>query len=260
MTDAKLLASRRGVVLGVSGTNSVGFQIARTFRNLGAEVAVTYRPSRREECAPLCEAEGFEHVGVDFDDDASIAAAFAAIGARWERLDFLVHTIVHVPAGVLDRPLLAVTRREFSAAADASVYSLIAACRAAAPLLERSSSPRVLALTSSGSSRTMPGYHLAGITKAALDAAIRYIAAELGPKGVLANAVSFSLLPTDGAAREIGSQRVTAARAYAAKRSVTRRPLEVDHVTGAVAFLASALCENVTGEVLTVDGGLSLAW
>jgi enoyl-[acyl-carrier protein] reductase I len=254
----RILEGRRGLVLGMSSANSVGYQCATAFAALGAEVAVAYRPSRRETCAPLAEAAGCAlHFGVDADDEDSLAAAFQALQSAWGRLDFLVHTLVHVPEGLLAHPLVDVTRQEFNAVMDIGVHSLVVACRHAMPLFESSASPRVVALTSASDQLMTPHYHAVGIAKAALVATVRYLAYELGPRGVLCNAVSFSILPTDGANRAVGAENALATHAAVAKRAPTRKPLEFAHVAGAIAFLASSLCENTTGEVVTVDGGFS---
>lgn len=253
-----ILAQRCGLVLGMSGRNSLGYHCATTLRSFGAEVAVTYRPARRDTCAPLAEEAGCAlHFGVDADDEASLAAAVQALDAAWGRLDFLIHTLVHVPAGVLARPLVELSRHDFHAVMDSGVHSLIMACRHAAPLLERSPSPRVVALTSASDQLMTPNYHAVGIAKAALVAAVRYLAYELGPRGILCNAVSFSLLPTDGAMRAVGAETARATHAALARRAPTRRALEFAHVTNTIAFLVSALCENMTGEVMTVDGGFA---
>lgn len=253
-----LLASCRGLVLGVSGENSMGYQCARALVAQGAEVAATYRPARQEASAALLEAAGVKHhFAVDVRDEASLRSAMEQIGAAWGRLDFLVHAIVHVPDGVLARPLLSLTREEFHDVIDVTAYSLIAACRHAEPWLLRSSHPRVVALTSAAGQRMTPNHHAVGISKAALSAALLYLGAEMGARGVLCNGVAFSLIDTDGARRAVGATVAASTRAYLHKRAPTRRAVEFGHVTQAVAFFASPLCENVTGEVLMVDGGFS---
>src|SRR5690606_25197280 len=125
----------------------------------------------------------------------------------WDgRLDFVVHTIAHAPAGVLARPLLALEQHHFGAALDASVFSLVAAARHASPRLERSPSGRIVTLTSASARLMTPNYHLMGIAKGALDATVLYLAQELGPRRIACNAVSFSLIPTDGALRVVGAE------------------------------------------------------
>ncbi len=251
-----LLTGCRGLIAGVSGRNSLGYALVTGLSALGAEVAVTYRTERRETCAPLLEAAGVtQHAVLEADDEASIEAALQKIGATLGRLDFLIHTLVHVPDGLLGKPLSQVSREELHAVLDPSAYSLIALCRRATPWLARSAHPRVVTLTSSSAARFTPNYHVAGIAKAALGGALLYLAGELGQQGILCNAVSFSVIDTDGARRAVGQNNTVGTSSYVAKRALTRRPLEPQHVANAVAFFASPLCQNITGETLTVDGG-----
>jgi enoyl-[acyl-carrier protein] reductase I len=143
---------------------------------------------------------------------------------------------------------------------DVGVRSLLALARYARPWLLRSGSPRIVAMLSGGADFAMPSYHLVGLVKAALAAAVRYLAAELGPDKILCNAVNFSMLETDAARRLIGPERTQQTRQHLAKRSMTRAPLEYADVTSAIAFLASPLCRNLTGEALVVDGGFSKSY
>jgi enoyl-[acyl-carrier protein] reductase I len=255
-----LLAGRRGVVLGVSGANSLGYAIARTLRELGAEVAVTCRPARLPGVTDLCAAIGATAYPVELADEASLAAAFAALGDGGAALDFLVHGLVDVPAGVLGRSLLEVTRAELEHVVSVAAWSLIAACRHAHPLLARSAAGRVVALTSSCSHRMTPNYHVAGIAKAALESAVLYLAMQLGPDGILVNAVSASLIATDGAVRAVGARNAQATRQVQARRSATGRATEPADVARCVGYLCSPLAANVTGEVLTVDGGFARSY
>lgn len=254
-----LLRGRRGLVLGVSSENSVGFQLARHFQTLGAEVAVSVRPSRSELLARLSRL-GLFGVELDALDEGSIERAIQGVGQRFQRLDFVVHTLVHVPEGTLGRPLQQLSARELGDAMEVGVRSLLVATRHAQPWLERSDSPRIVTLLSGGADFAMPAYHVVGMVKAALGAAVRYLAAELGPAGILCNAVNFSILETDAALREIGRERTEQTRQHLSKRSMTRRALTFADVANAVAFLASPLCSNLTGEALTVDGGFSRSY
>jgi len=256
---APLLAGRRGLVLGVASHNSVGFQIARQLQALGAEVAVSLRPSRSQLLPQLGEL-GLLAVELDACDETSVERAVARVAERFERLDFLVHTLVHVPEGALSRPLLELSAREFAEVMEVGVRSLLVAVRHCLPLLTRSEAARVVTLLSGGADFAMPNYHAVGMAKAALAAATRYLAAELGPSGVLCNAVNFSILESDAAKRVIGEERALQTRAHVSKRSMTRVPLEYADVTRAVAFLCSPLCSNLTGEALTVDGGFSKSY
>jgi enoyl-[acyl-carrier protein] reductase I len=254
-----LLAGRRGVVLGVSGANSIGYQVARTLRELGASVAVTCRPRRLAAVAPLAAELDAAAYPVDVTDEPSLAAAFEALGQSGP-LDFVVHSVVDIPEGVLARSMLDVSRADFAHVMTVSAWSLIAACRHSRPLLARSTAPRVVALTSACSHRMTPHYHVAGIAKAALESAVLYLAMQLGRDGILVNAVSASLLATDGAVRAIGEANASATRAVQARRSATGRAIEPADVASCVAYLCSPLARNLTGEILTVDGGFSRAY
>lgn len=256
----EFLAGRRGVVLGVSGANSIGYHVARTLRALGATVAVTCRPARLARVAPLAEALGGGAYPVDIADEPSLAAVFASLARADTPLDFVVHGLVDIPEGLLAHSLLDVSRADFEHVMAVSAWSLVAACRYARPLLARSNAPRVVALTSACSHRMTPNYHVAGIAKAALESTVLYLAMQLGRDGVLVNAVGTSLLATDGAVRAIGEHNANATRAIQAKRSATGRAIEQDDVAGCVSFLCSPLARNLTGEVVTVDGGFSRAY
>lgn len=256
----ELLAGRRGVVLGVSSANSIGYRIARTLRELGAEVAVTCRPARLSAIAPLAAELGAELHPVEASDDASLAAAFDALGRDDRPLDFLVHTLIHIPDHLLGRALLDVSRADFEHVMTIAAWSLIAACRHARPLLVRSTAPRVVTLTSACSHRMTANYHVAGIAKAALESAVRYLAMQLGRNGVLVNAVGASLVATDGALRAIGKDNAAATRMVQARRSATGRAIEIDDIARCVGFFCSPLASNITGELLTVDGGFAHAY
>lgn len=256
---APLLAGKRGLVLGVSSRDSVGYRVAQALRAHGAEVAVSLRPRHAPLLTELTES-GYLALELDALDEPSIERAVASVAQRFERIDFVVHALVHVPEGALARPVTELTARELSEAMDVGVRSLLAVVRYARPFLELSSSPRVVTLLSAGADFAMPNYHVVGIVKAALAAAVRYLAAELGPAKILCNAVNFSILETDAARRVIGAERTQQTRQHLAKRSMTQAPLDYADVANAVAFLSSPLCSNLTGEALVVDGGFSRSY
>ena len=255
-----LLEGRAGLILGLSGPNGMGYQSARFLRAQGARLALTHRPERREVVRPLLQELGAIGLELDARNDLSVEQAINAAGERFGKIDFLVHTLVHVPDGALSRPVVELSHDEIADAMTVGVRSLLSACRYALPWLERSDAPRVVTLLSAGAEFALPHYHLAGLVKGALLSTLRYLAAELGPRGVLCNAVNFSILETDAADRVIGAERVRESRRHIAKRSMTRRALEFEDVTRAIAFFASPWCQNVTAEVLNVDGGFSSSY
>lgn len=256
-----LLAGARGVVIGVSSERSIGYACAHAARALGAEVAITYRPARLRDGARLAEQLGAKvHAPLEADDDATIDEAFAALDQAFGRLDFMVHTLMHVPSELLERPLTQLSRDDFARVLDIGVCSLLRLSHHARPLLARSPAPRIVTLSSPCSRRATPHYHVAGIAKAALESALLYLAQELGPAGILCNAVSPALLATDGALRVVGADAAAATRAHLGKRAPTRRPIELEDVADCVAWLCSPLARQVTGEVITVDGGYSRSY
>ena len=258
---AGLLAGRVGLVIGFSGARSLAFACARALVDHGARVGVTCRPGREPEVAGAVEAAGAELcLPLDPADDPSIQAAVARAVARWERLDFVVHTLMEVPPGALERPLVELGRDEFLRVLDTGTYSLIRICRHALPALAKSSAPRVVSFSSGPSRRPSPSYHVAGICKAALESAVRYLAHELGPQGVLCNAVSPSLVATTGAERAVGSDAVTKTLAHLGRKSPTGRATEPADAAQWVAWLCSPLAAQVTGEVFTIDGGYAASY
>lgn len=259
MSERGLLSGRRGLVLGVSTQNGVGFQIASYLQGLGAEVAVSLRP-QRGAFFPELARRGLSPVELDALDEESVQRGVARVGRDFGRLDFLVHALVHAPEQALSRPVTELSARDFADVMEVSVRSLLCAARYARPFLAASDAPRVVTLLSGGADFAMPAYHAVGIAKAALSAAVRYLGAELGPERVLCNAVNFSILESDAARRVIGEERTQQTRAHLQKRSMTRAPLTYDDVARAVAFLASPLCSNLTGEALNVDAGFSRSY
>jgi enoyl-[acyl-carrier protein] reductase I len=256
--SAGLLAGLSGVVAGVSSEDSLGFAAARTLVRLGARIAITSRPARAARRARLAAQAGATvDVDLEASDDASIEAAVRRSSEALGGLDFVLHTLMHVPEPILARPLTSLGRDDLHAVIDAGVHSFVALAGAAAPWLERSASPRVVTITSVSGHRMTPGYHAAGIAKAALDGAVVYLAQELGPKGICVNAVSPPFVSTEGARRVVGDAVAAATVAHQAKRSPLRRATSSDEVADVIGFLVSPLARGVTGQTLVVDGGSS---
>ena len=260
MKPSGILSGQRGIVLGVSTENGAGYACAAAAVEQGATVAITHRPGRESVAHPLAARLGAKALALEATDEASVERAFDVAAKELGGLDFLVHTLVRVPEGVLSRPATALTAAEFHETMEIGVRSLLVACRFARPHLERSAAPRVVVLSSGGGASAMPNYHAVGIAKAALEAATRYLALELGPSGILCNVVSFSLVETDAALRVVGAGAAEATRRHLAKRALTRASTTLGDVGQAAAYFASPLLRNVTAETFTVDGGFSQAY
>jgi enoyl-[acyl-carrier protein] reductase I len=247
-----LMAGRRGLVMGVANDHSIAWGIASTLRRHGAEMAFTYQGeafARRVQ--PLAESVGSSLVlPCDVEDDASLEAVFAALRERWGRLDFVVHAIAYSDKEELKGRYVDTSRANFLRTLNISCYSFTDVARRAAPLMERGGA--LLTLTYIGSTQVMPNYNVMGVAKAALEASVRYLAADLGPAGIRVNAVSAGPMRTL-AGSAIGSARYV----YRMSRdnSPLKRNIQLDDVGGAGLYLLSDLSAGVTGEVHHVDAG-----
>jgi enoyl-[acyl-carrier protein] reductase I len=252
MTDLK---GQTAVVFGLANKRSIAWAIAQKLSEAGARMAICYQNERlRAEAEALAgelpDAAVFE---CDVTSDAAIDGVFAKLKERYGKLDIVVHSVAFAPAAELQNDFLLTTREGFRMAHDISVYSLIAVSRAAAPLMTGGGS--ILTMTYYGAEKVVPRYNVMGVAKAALEATVRYLAADLGPKGIRVNAISAGPIKTL-AARGIGGLgdmlKVHAARAP------LKRNVETAEVGNAALFLASSLASGVTGEVMYVDCGYNV--
>jgi enoyl-[acyl-carrier protein] reductase I len=250
-----LMAGRRGVVLGVANNRSIAWGIAESLRREGAEMALTYAGEAVEKrVRPLAEALGCTQVlPCDVTDPAQVAAAMRQAGEAFGGLDFVVHSVAYAEKEDLKNPLLMTSRENFLLALDVSAYSLIGVCREAAPFLKPGAA--VLALTFYGADKVMPNYNVMGVAKAALEAAVRYLAQDLGPKEVRINALSAGPIKTL-AASGIGDFRDI--QRTAAERAPLRRNVDIQEVGDSAVYLLSPLSRGVTGEIHYVDAGYNI--
>jgi enoyl-[acyl-carrier protein] reductase I len=251
MTD---LTGKHGLIVGVANKRSIAWAIAQAASAAGARLAVTYQGERLEENVRDLSSSLANPVilPLDVGDDAQIAAAFAAVDAEFGGLDFLVHGAAFARKEELTAPFVETTREGFRLALDISAYSLIALSRGAAPLMERRGGGSVLTLTYLGSDRVFPNYNVMGVAKAALEANVRYLAADLGPKNIRVNAISAGPIKTLAAAGITGFSSIL--QVYR-DRAPLRRTVETAEVADAAMLLISPAGRAITGEVLMVDGG-----
>ncbi|MBO0711515.1 MAG: enoyl-ACP reductase FabI [Acetobacteraceae bacterium] len=250
-----LMAGKRGLVMGVANDRSIAWGIAAACAAQGAELAFTYQgEALGRRVRPLAKSAGSDIVlPCDVADEASIDAAFAAIARHWQRLDFLVHAIGFADKQYLRGRYLDTPRAAFLQALDISCYSFTAVCQRAVPMMTAGGS--LLTMTYLGAERWMPHYNVMGVAKAALEASVRYLAADLGDKTIRVNAISAGPIKTL-AASGIGDFRYILR--WNQLNSPMQRNVTTDEVGGAGLYLLSDLSSGVTGEVLHVDCGYHL--
>jgi enoyl-[acyl-carrier protein] reductase I len=247
-----LMSGKRGLIMGVANDRSIAWGIARAVAAQGAEVAFTYQGEALEKrVRPLAESLGSDIVlPCDVTDDASVDAAFATLEARWGKLDFLVHAIGFADKQFLRGRYMDTPREAFLQALDISCFSFVSVCKRAAALMPEGGS--LLTLTYLGAERVTPHYNVMGVAKAALEASVRYMAVDVGARGIRVNAISAGPIKTL-AASGIGDFR------YILKWNQYNAPLKrnttIEDVGGAGVYLLSDLGAGVTGEVHHVDSG-----
>ena len=247
-----LLDGKKGLIIGVANSASLAWGIARALHAEGADLGFTYRsPSRERRVRPLAESVGaklFERCDVQSDDD--IAALIARAREVFGTLDLIIHAPASARPEELRGPYLDTTREGFRLALEVSAYSLTAIVKAAEPLLAPGAA--ILTLTYIGSERVVPNYNVAGVAKAALEASVRYLANDLGPRGIRVNAISAGPIRTL-AASGIADFRALH-RGFAALAPL-RRNVTIDDVGKTAVWLCSEWASAVTGEIIYVDAG-----
>jgi enoyl-[acyl-carrier protein] reductase I len=248
------LAGKTGLVVGVANKRSISWAIAQALAAHGARLAVTYQGERLEEnvrelCASLTDPL---LLPLDVTDDGQIAKVFEEIERTFEGLDFVVHGAAFAPREELAAPFVQTTRDGFRMSLDISAYSLIALARGAEPLMKARGGGSIVTLTYLGSSRVFPNYNVMGVAKAALEASVRYLAADLGRHNIRVNAVSAGPVKTLAAAGIGGFSNILG---IVRERAPLRRTIEAPEVADAAVFLLGPGSRGVTGEVLMVDAG-----
>ena len=249
------MEGRTALVFGVANKRSIAWAIAQHLQQAGARLVITYQNERLEQEAKdlIAALPGAEAFMCDVSSDEQIDKLFAQLKARYGKLHTLVHSIAFAPADELKGEFLSTTREGFRIAHDVSVYSLIALARAAAPLMEEGGS--ILTLTYYGSTKVVPHYNVMGVAKAALEASVRYLAFDLGPRRIRVNAISAGPVKTLAARGISGFGDMLKSHA---ERAPLRRNVDVNEVAETAVFLASDAGAGITGEVIYVDCGYNI--
>ncbi|WP_299375903.1 enoyl-ACP reductase [uncultured Tateyamaria sp.] len=250
---SELLKGKRGLVMGVANDRSIAWGIAKALSEAGAELAFTYQGEAfGKRLEPLAASVGSDFmVDVDVTDDASLDAAFDALGARWPTIDFVVHAIAFSDKAELTGRFLNTSRANFKHSMDISAYSFIEVARRAHPLMIDNGGT-LLTLTYQGSNRVVPNYNVMGVAKAALESATRYLANDLGPEGIRVNAISPGPMKTLAGAA-IGGARKT--YKHTDQNAPLRSNATLEAVGGTAVYLCSDAGACTTGEIIRVDGG-----
>jgi enoyl-[acyl-carrier protein] reductase I len=253
MSEIKgLMAGKRGLIMGVANNRSIAWGIAKACAAQGAEMAFTYQgDALKKRVEPLAAEIGSSLVlPCDVTDMASVDATFAAIKEQWGRLDFVVHAIAFADKDELTGRYVDTSADNFTKSMFISCYSFTAIAQRAEKLMTEGGS--LLTLTYYGAEKWMPHYNVMGVAKAALEASVRYLAADLGPQGIRVNAISAGPIKTL-AASGIGDFRYILR--WNEYNAPLRRTVTIDEVGGSAMYLLSDLGRGVTGEVHHVDSG-----
>jgi len=251
-----LMNGKRGLVMGVANDHSIAWGIAKALAAQGAELAFTYQnDALGKRVAPLAEELGSADrlYRCDVEDLGSVDSMFDALGGVWSGIDFFVHCVGFSDRNELKGRYADTSRENFIRTMVISAFSFTELAKRAAPMMP--SGGAMLALTFGGSTRVVPNYNVMGVAKAALEASVRYLAADFGPENIRVNAISA------GPIRTLAGAGIADARSmfnFQRDHSPLRRTVTIDNVGGAAVYLLSGLSEGVTGEVHFVDAGYNI--
>jgi enoyl-[acyl-carrier protein] reductase I len=252
---AGLLSGKRALVMGVANDHSIAWGCAKALAQAGAELAFTYQgEALGKRVRPLAEKLGSEIVlPCDVEDLGSVDAVFAALKDKWGGLDILIHAIGFSNKSELKGRYADTTRENFSRTMVISAFSFTELAKRAAEIMPEGGA--MLTMTYGGATRVMPNYNVMGVAKAALEASVRYLAADYGPQGIRVNAISA------GPVRTLAGAGIADARLmydFQRRHSPLRRPVTIEDVGGAALYLLSDLSSGVTGEIHFVDSGYNI--
>jgi len=250
-----VLKDRKALVVGIANDNSIAYGCAQAFAELGAGLAITYLNERsRPYVEPLAQQVGAEiFMPLDVAKPGELEAVFERIRSQWGRLDLLVHSIAFAPKADLQGGLLDCSAEGFAQAMDISCHSFVRMARLAAPLMNEGGA--MFAMSYHGAQKVVPNYNVMGPVKAALEASCRYLAHELGPKGIRVHAVSPGPLKSRAAS---GLKDFDRLLNDAVERAPVGELVDILDVGFAVAYLATPYARRITGSTLYVDGGVNI--
>ncbi|HOM15417.1 MAG TPA: enoyl-ACP reductase FabI [Rubrivivax sp.] len=249
------LAGRKALVVGVANAHSIAFGCARAFHALGAELTLTYLNDKaKPHVAPLAQALGAPLcLPLNVEQPGELESVFDAVRKQWGRLDILLHSIAFAPKQDLQGGLLDCSAEGFARAMDVSVHSFVRMARLAAPLMDDGGT--MFAMSYLGANKVVPNYNVMGPVKAALEASCRYLAHELGPRGIRVHPISPGPLKTRAAS---GLKDFELLLNEAAHRAPVGELVDIDDVGYACAYLATPYARRLTGQTLYVDGGVNI--
>ena len=249
---AKLLEGKKGLIVGIANDKSIAWGCAKAFRAFGAEVAVTYLNDKAKKFVePLARAlEAPIFMPLDVSISGQMEAVFERVTKEWGKLDYLVHSIAFSPKEALQGRVVDVSREGFATTMDVSCWTFLRMAHLAEPLMKKGGT--LFTMSYYSSQMVVKNYNIMGVAKAALECTVRYLAAELGPKGIRVHAISPGPLATRAAS---GIPEFDALLDKAKAKAPARSLVSIDDVGVATAFLAHDAARLITGETLYVDGG-----
>jgi enoyl-[acyl-carrier protein] reductase I len=250
-----LLSGKRGLILGVANNRSIAWGIAEAAHKQGAELAFTYlNDSLKRRVEPLAESLGSKFIiPCDVQSDDDIELCFQEIEKRWGSIDFVVHSVAYASGDDLRQPFHLTSREGFKLAMDVSAYSLVAVTKRAEPLMNKGGS--IITMSYFGAEKVVPHYRIMGVAKAALEACVRELAVDLGPKKIRVNCISAGPIKTLAAS---GIADFRELLTHFEARSPMRSLITIEDVGASSVYFLSDLSKGVTGEIHYVDGGFNV--
>lgn len=254
--NSGILAGKKGIIFGVANDHSLAWSCAQVLKEAGAELAFTYQAEALERrVRPLAESVGATFIEqCDLGVDEQIDAVFSKLKSKWETIDFVIHAVAFANKADLEGHFVDTSRQGFQLALDVSAYTLTAIARAAFPLMKENGG-NIVTLTYYGAEKVIPNYNVMGVAKAALEASVRYLAADLGAHNVRVNAISAGPVRTLAAMGIAGFREMLK---LVEQKTPLKRNVQSQEVGSTALYLVSDLSSGVTGEVIHVDCGYSI--